>query len=492
VNWQDLLRTALFGLFQHKLRTLLTLCGVSLGSLLLFTSLSGGLGVIRTVNERLGVGERLMEIAVSSGFLMDDVTADEARQAGFTQEMSDERRIRLARASGIGGRKNVPLNLESAKKLAEMDHVAGIWPVVNFRAAMYVDSQSRWTVTQVKGVQPNRSLKDYIIAGGEFSGESANEIILGELYLYQLGIQSDEEIASIVGTTVRFVPGNKTLTQKASQLLATQKKPLRKLPAEAQKKADETSAKLKREIQAEVDKLNYDPEDFTVVGVVRTPSLEEVRFHPWLNSLSRNALMTHAPASEIWRKIHPPTRQINAVIRADEAENVMRLETEISDLGFRTQSMSKLALQIRSAVLLITLIITAIAAAALLISGVGITNTMVMNVLERRREIAIMKSIGAQDIDVRRMFLLEGMLIGILGGILGLVLGRVLSGMTSQYIGQLLEWKLKEPFGDQIFAYPWWLIILTPCIAAAVTTVASLLPARQAARLDPVATLRAL
>lgn len=489
MNWPDLLRSACFGLMQHKLRTMLTLCGVTLGSLLLFTSLSGGLGVIETVNKRLGIGERLLEITVHSGYLVDPVSVEAARKAGFTQDMTDERRVRLAKASGVGGRKSVPLNLNSAKQLESMEHVAGVWPTVSFRAAMYLEHKSHWTGSSVKAIQPNKDLSSFIVEGRPFSSEDANEIILGELYLYKLGVQSDDELAAVVGSKVRFVPNNNSIAQKAKLLLAIEKK---KMESQAKDNLANQRQRLQEQLDKELEKVDYKTGDFEIVGVVRTPSVEERRFHPGLSDLARNVLMPHRPASEIWAKINKPNQQITVTVRADEPENVMRLETAISDKGFHTASMSKLALQIRSAVLLITAIITAIAAAALLISGIGITNTMVMNVLERRREIAIMKSIGAQDGDIQRMFLLEGMLIGVLGGVFGLVLGRVLSGLTSQYISRLLEWRLKEPFGDEIFVYPFWLIVATPLIAALVTTLASVLPAKQAAKVDPVATLRAL
>lgn len=486
MKWPDLLRSALFGLNQHKLRTLLTLCGVTLGALLLFTSISGGLGVVRTVNERLGIGDRLLEVRISSGFLLEEVSAAEAREAGFDQEMSDERRVRLATASGVGGRKNVPLRLKDLEALNEIPHVAGVWPRISFAAAMHFDQNDQWNSASVKAFPPSKIPQDFLVAGETFSGEDADEVIVGELFLYLMGIRSDAQLSEVIGSQVRFVPGSPEIVQRAQKLVA--------LLLSEGKVANlaEQEAALREEIESELSKAKFKSQDFTVVGVIRSLDKEEMRYHPDLAGLSRHVTMPHSKASEIWQVISKPDRTVQATVRADRPENVMRMEEYLSDRGYRTASMAKLALQIRTAVLLISLIIIAIAAAALVISGIGITNTMVMNVLQRRREIAIRKSIGAQDTDIQRIFLLEGMLIGVTGGILGLALGRFLSGLTSEYIQQLLEWKLKIPFGSDIFAFPWWLLLLTPLLSAAVTTVASVLPARQAARVDPVATLRAL
>ncbi|NND97593.1 MAG: FtsX-like permease family protein, partial [Pirellulaceae bacterium] len=143
-------------------------------------------------------------------------------------------------------------------------------------------------------------------------------------------------------------------------------------------------------------------------------------------------------------------------------------------------------------VLLITALITAIAAGALFISALGITNTMIMNVLERRREIAIMKAIGARDRDVHRMFMVEGMLIGVLGGLSGLLLGLGITRICGDAIRGQLERQLDEPLGADVFSYPLWLVIGTPVIAAIVTTLATSVPARRAARIDPATVLRGL
>jgi ABC-type antimicrobial peptide transport system permease subunit len=75
---------------------------------------------------------------------------------------------------------------------------------------------------------------------------------------------------------------------------------------------------------------------------------------------------------------------------------------------------------------------------ALLIAALGITNAMLAAVRERRREIGVLKAIGARDRDVRRVFLLEAGTLGFLGGIVGSVFGfliaRVLAGVVNNYL----------------------------------------------------------
>lgn len=490
MNRSDLFKSAIQGLLQHKLRTLLTLMGVTLGSLLLFTSLSGGLGVTDTVNRRLDVGERLLRINVLSGYIVKPATVEAARKAGFTAEMSDERRIRLATAQGIGGRKPVPLTINKLDELRAIDHVAAVWPVIDFRIPLFFESSATWTAGYVKAIRPSKTVPDLLVGGRWIATDAEDEILVNELYLYRQGFKSEEEMQNVIGTKVRVVA-----TNQAKAGVSMVAKAMQEHANIAKAKSltdDERREQINAKVEAALEKENIEPQEFTIVGILRPPTAEEIQFNPSMTDFKQSIFMPQQPATVIWKKLNAPSRRIQAILLVDKPEQVIHVENDLHATGYLTNSLAKLAHQVRSAVMLITAIVTAIATAALLIAGIGITNTMVMNVMERRREIAIMKSIGAQDRDISRIFLLEGMLIGFLGGVLGLILGYLLSRMTGDTIRQILEQRLNEPFGDEIFAYPFWLIVATPLLAMAVTTIASAIPARQAAKVDPVATLKAL
>lgn len=478
--WSDLLRLACEGLMQHKLRTLLTLIGVTLGALLLFCSLSGGLGVIETVNQRLGGGQRLLEVFVQSGFKLNPVTAEKAREAGFTQDMTDERRVRLARATGVGGRQQVNLSLDSAEEFKTISHVNFVWADITVNSTVHSAALDHWMHSSIKAIPTKANYTPLLIAGRHLR-PGKQEVMVNELYLYGNGVQSDKQLADVIDSEVRF--GSRNV--QAERLS-------RAIQAIVGFQAPVNLAEMRQKLKSESDKTKNLSLPFKIVGVYRFPDNEEIRENPGLMDARRNMLMSYGEAVELWKAVHPPNQRVNVRVIADKPEHVLPIENEISAMGYQTRSLSELGLQIRSAVLLITSVITAIAAAALLISAIGITNTMIMNVLERRREIAILKSIGAKDSDVNRMFLLEGALLGVIGGLLGLALGYVLSQMTADYIRDFLERRLNEPMGDRIFSYPMWLLIGTPVLATIVTTIATFIPARRAAKVDPVTTLRAL
>ena len=482
----DLFLAAVTGLFQHKLRTLLTLLGVTLGTLLLFSSLAGGLGVLNAVNNRLSVGNRLLEIKAFSGWKTTEVTVEEAREAGFVQDMNDQRRIRLARAAGVGGRERVPMTLSQVEVLREIKHVDQVWANFSFSGSARISGSNSWAVATVESLPPQgHDFSSLIVAGSAKATHSANQILVSELLMFQLGIRTDTELRDVVGKTIDLTLRERKLEQLSAVVS--------EIAAGRLESESLSIEKAQQELDLAVEQLAHPMKSFTIAGVYRQPTDEEIVENPSLvRAMTRMFLMPHESAVNCWNEFGLADSALKVVVLSDQPEHVKQIETAITALGFRTQSFSAVALQIQTAVLLITALITAIAGGALLISAIGITNTMIMNVMERRKDIAIMKAIGARDRDVSRMFLWEGMLVGLSGGIGGLVLGLVVARGCGDHIRHLLEQRLEGDFHGAIFAYPLWLIIGTPVLAALVTTIATYIPARRAARVDPAATLRGL
>jgi putative ABC transport system permease protein len=131
-----------------------------------------------------------------------------------------------------------------------------------------------------------------------------------------------------------------------------------------------------------------------------------------------------------------------------------------------------------------------IALVALVVAVLGITNTMFTTVLERTREIGILKAVGARDRQILFIFLVEGGLIGLAGGILGVLFGWLASFPGNDYAIRILAKQDHHPLPTTVFLYPAWLLICVPIFAIALTTLAALLPAGRAARVQPVVALR--
>ena len=132
----------------------------------------------------------------------------------------------------------------------------------------------------------------------------------------------------------------------------------------------------------------------------------------------------------------------------------------------------------------ITTLLIGLASISLLVGAIGIANTMYTAVLERRREIGIMKSIGAKNSDIIQIFLIESSLIGFIGGTIGVLIGSGLSLLAEK----LIETFLGEGF-FQVFL-PWWLLLGAALFALVIGTISGIFPARQATGMNPVDALR--
>jgi putative ABC transport system permease protein len=111
-----------------------------------------------------------------------------------------------------------------------------------------------------------------------------------------------------------------------------------------------------------------------------------------------------------------------------------------------------------------------------------------MAILERRREIGIMKAIGASDSDVQKLFFAEAGAMGILGGIVGVIFGWAIGQVIN--FGTNLWLKSQSIPPEHFWAVPLWLVVFAIGFAVIVSLVSGLYPARRAAQLDPVQALR--
>ena len=113
----------------------------------------------------------------------------------------------------------------------------------------------------------------------------------------------------------------------------------------------------------------------------------------------------------------------------------------------------------------------------LLGSSIGLTNIMLVTVTERTREIGLRKALGASAATIQTQFLVEVVIIGLIGGIVGVLLGIG--------VGNLVASQLSAPF-----ALPWGWVIVALCLSGAVSLGSGYYPARRAAQLDPIESLR--
>ncbi|MBU1049822.1 ABC transporter permease [Candidatus Bipolaricaulota bacterium] len=148
-------------------------------------------------------------------------------------------------------------------------------------------------------------------------------------------------------------------------------------------------------------------------------------------------------------------------------------------------SIQEVADEIQGTLSLIETVLASIAAVALIVGGVGLMNTMYTAVLERTREIGILKSVGARDGQVMTLFLVDSGLMGFIGGILGLILGSTLSLLGSRLLGPSLGVGSFTPIIDG------WLVSGVLVFSFVLGALSGVWPAWRASRLNPVDALAA-
>jgi putative ABC transport system permease protein len=175
-------------------------------------------------------------------------------------------------------------------------------------------------------------------------------------------------------------------------------------------------------------------------------------------------------------------------VRAKSPALVEGIETSIKNMGFGTFSLLDATKNLRVFFTIFDMLLFIFGSLALAVATLGIINTLVMAILERRREIGILKALGAADRDVKQLFFVEAGVMGLLGGILGVGFGWLVGRAVT--IGTNLYLKRQSLPSTDVFSVPWWLVLLAIAIAVLVSLVAGLYPASRAARLNPVEALR--
>jgi putative ABC transport system permease protein len=175
-------------------------------------------------------------------------------------------------------------------------------------------------------------------------------------------------------------------------------------------------------------------------------------------------------------------------VRAKSPNNVDAIEAAVKKMGFGAFSLLDASKSLRIFFSVFDLLLGIFGSLALAVATLGIVNTLVMAILERRREIGVLKALGAADSDVKRLFFVEAGVMGLLGGIggvfLGWLIGRALTLATNIYL------KRQDLPSVQISSVPWWLVLSAISFAVVVSLIAGLYPASRAAKLDPVQALR--
>jgi len=452
----DMAELAIRNLRESILRNSLTTVGISVGVASLVAMLSLGIGLQQLAGRRLQ----------KSG-LFDTVVVTSRRDLrGFNRDQEE---------NGPAPAESPTLNESARLKIVQIPDVIEAYPDIRFITELRYENKPY--LTMVAGLPFSAKNNDAFdgMQGNFFSSDTAAEVILQKSFAAQL-----------LGKTAKIGGEESSVSELAKPLLGKQLT-MRYAERTATPQAGTGSSTstaysvISREATLKIVGVSdLDPDSMRGQARARVflPLKLAQNLHVMQPSDLRDTtnLAGGAPAyTTVEVHVKSPTQ-------------VQPVEDAIKKMGFNTFSIVDATRSLRQFFAVLDLFLGIFGSLALAVASIGIINTLVMAILERRREIGIMKAIGASDSDVKGLFFAEAGVMGVFGGFVGVALGwtigRVINLGTNVYL------KRQHFPPEQIWFVPWWLVLGAIAFAIVVSLLSGLYPASRAARLDPVQALR--
>lgn len=175
-------------------------------------------------------------------------------------------------------------------------------------------------------------------------------------------------------------------------------------------------------------------------------------------------------------------------VKVNSSSTVNPVKESIEDFGFNVSTIVDMIAQIQKVFQVIQFVLAGFGIIALLVASIGMFNTMTIALLERTRDIGIMKAIGARRRDVRTMFITEAIIIGMAGGFVGVIGGWLLGVIINLAVNALAEKAGGE--AANLFYTPWQFVVGVIIFSFIVGLVTGIYPARRAMKINPLEALR--
>jgi putative ABC transport system permease protein len=175
-------------------------------------------------------------------------------------------------------------------------------------------------------------------------------------------------------------------------------------------------------------------------------------------------------------------------VKVASEDNIDFVRNAIMDKGYIVSALSDIIEQANQIFKIVQIILASFGIVALIVSAIGMFNTMTIALLERTQEIGIMKALGATSADIWKMFLSESLIIGFLGGLGGLIIG-FLGGEVFNYLLNFLAGALGGEKIDMFFT-PYWFTVLIITFSTIVGFLTGFYPAKRAAKINALEALR--
>lgn len=440
MNWFELIRFSLGNLLRRKLRTSLTVLGVMIGTASIVVMMSLGIGLDYSYTQQLKNSATLTRITVNSGYYYDGGNSSD------TPQLTDD----------------------TVAGFSAMEHVTCASPVYNFGIMLKSGKFEAYGDIYAVSLEMLEAMKPPIISGEMLKeGDSLRFLVGKEIgynfydpssmggggYFYYAEDESGERPAPSVDLENDQVyayydmNGYYENTAKKYQL---------------------DIAAVTGDPTADYGATEFDYSMFADIDAVKETFTKIFKKNPWPNQ------QTDKNGKPI-----TPFVYNQAYVLVDNIDNVKDVQKQITDMGFNAYSEADWLESMQEQSKTIQYVLAGIGSVSLIVAAIGITNTMLMSIFERTKEIGIFKVLGCSLKNIRSMFLVEAGLIGFGGGIAGVVLSFLLSFGINKLIGE-------------VSVIPAWLALVGIGFAVLVGMIAGISPASRAMKLSPLEAIRTL
>ncbi|HEV2707868.1 MAG TPA: ABC transporter permease [Pyrinomonadaceae bacterium] len=461
----DLFSLASRNLREARLRAALTTLGVTIGVTVVVTMVSLGLGLQRNTVEQFQDLDSFSEIHVFGRSLFNMAATEKSKSSSGANQSPE---------SSIGGIpvSRIPERSLNDTTLGEIEKIPGVVfvkPNIIFQA--YVRANERTVMKTVGGAaasEPSARFREFA-AGRMIGSPDADEVVVDAGFLRDFGYT---RASDAVGQTLALLD-----------------------PPDVENEAAPPAAGALRIARTYriVGVLKDEPDGNRLRGLLPSSSiyLPLPAARSWkdehLDALGKIALHLAQQRGSVERD--EKVSYTTAVIRVTDPSVIPDVRTRLTKLGLGSFSFVDEFKQVQTFFLIVNVLLGLIGGVSLLIASLGIANTMLMSILERTREIGIMKAIGAEEWEIKLIFVTEAAMIGLTGGIIGTLAAWGIDELANRLVFSFIL----QPQGSryvEFFLLPLSLWLGIIAVAVLVSVSAALYPAARAARVEPVAALR--